>query len=92
MVTEVKTISGLKVLAGKGYYIYGEGFADGDQIYFQSNEGSVSYVSQVEMLASEKGCIRVNLPVGLQTGGYRLFLVRGERKQDLGNVRFELVD
>ena len=90
MVTDVDYISGLAVKGGSTYVIKGNGFEAGDKVLMQGLDNDAEEVA-VETAVSE-GMVTITLPATIATGLYRMTLSRGGSKQELGIVRFKVVE
>lgn len=90
MITDISFLSGMAVKAGSYYAIEGKGFAEGDKLNLipAVTEGN-GFTVDVET-TGDNG-VRFQLPAELTTGTYRMVLVRGEKKQDLGQTSFNVV-
>lgn len=82
MVKKVHYYSGLQVVAGKGYDIYGVGFKDGDKINFVNTDNDANSFS-VDCSLTADG-VHFNLPGEVVSGSYRMLLSREGMIQDLG--------
>lgn len=90
LVKNVDYISGMAVKAGGTYLINGEGFADNDQVTLTLvTDKSKSYTTTISLL--ESGAL-LNLPSELESGQYRMVLVRGEKSQELGVTTLNIME
>ncbi len=90
MVKDVRYYSGLQVAPGKGYDISGRGFNTGDKIVFVDAENSSSSFS-VECSLTADG-VHFNMPETVSSGTYRMSLLRGNQRQDLGTNVLTVVE
>ncbi len=90
MVTDVDYLSGMAVKAGSAYAISGKGFAEGDKIQLIAPSGDVPELTADLQLTADG--VRLSLPADLTSGTYRLMLVRGDKRQDLGQTTFSVVE
>lgn len=90
LVRNIFYYSGVSVVAGNHYPIYGEGFEADDRLVFSPVGGSGDDIA-VQFALQDDGVL-TTIPVGLQSAQYRIFLIRGERTQDLGITRLYVVD
>ncbi|MCR4920622.1 MAG: hypothetical protein K5945_02800 [Bacteroidaceae bacterium] len=90
MVTDVDYLSGMPVKAGSKFLIQGKGFAEGDKVKFvPSGGGTGEFVVDTELT---DGGVRIQLPNNLTTTTYSMTLMRGNKTQDLGMVKFTVVE
>lgn len=87
LATDIKYNSGFAVKTGQTFRIEGKGFQTGDKLTLTSED---SNVTDIEGTASDSD-FSFAIPASLRSGKYRMNLVRGESKQDLGTIKFEVV-
>lgn len=91
LVTDVEYYSGVAVTIGGKFYINGQGFEANDKLRFLSITDETNDVTIEGTLAETSG-LNVIIPAGFQTDQYRLMLVRGDKIQDLGLTKLEVVN
>lgn len=89
MVENTSYFSNAPVKPGSKFLVKGDGFETGDKIAFTNLEAATTAEAVCEL---DKAGIRIIIPEGFQTGRYRMNLVRGTQKQDLGLVNMVVVD
>ena len=87
MITEVSFMSGLPITHGSRYTIQGKGFSEGDQLQLLSVGSSTQYV--VAITPTSEGCYFI-VPESMNSGTYRLTLVRGQQTQVIGSTTFSI--
>ena len=85
MVSDIDFISGIAVKIGATYNISGTGFTEDDKVTDASNIQTLNCT-----LNGENG-IYITIPEGFQSGQYRMMLLRGENRQDLGLTKLQIV-
>ncbi len=89
MVTDVQYYSGMAVKAGGLYSLSGKGFAEGDRVVL----AAIKNVAQQDTLNTviKNDTLSICLPTTLASGRYRMLLLRGDKQQDLGLNKFQVV-
>lgn len=91
MVKNLQYFSNLKAKAGKGYYIYGNGFAAGDKIVFTDKADAENTFVAECVLDAEDG-VKITLPENIVSGTYKMTLMRDKSTQFLGENVIQVVD
>lgn len=77
------------VAKGCYFYIYGKGFKDGDIVRFESlTDSALRMVCDTKLVTDG---LRVTIPMGIISGGYRLTLVRGDVIYPIGSTTVNVV-
>ncbi|MDR3260449.1 MAG: hypothetical protein LBT78_01290 [Tannerella sp.] len=85
----ISFLSGIKVLKGGHYTIMASGFQNGDRIKLTSlSDNNLTHTCDGVATSTY---LRITLPSNLTSGRYRLTVMRGEQKLDIGFVTFEVV-
>ena len=90
MVSDIDFISGIAVKIGATYNISGTGFTEDDKVIFTSVTDASNIQTLNCTLNGENG-IYITIPEGFQSGQYRMMLLRGENRQDLGLTKLQIV-
>jgi len=90
MVSDIKFYTGLALKEGSSITVSGNGFAEGDVIALMPVGDMTKFTALATSVAD--GCATAVLPEGIVTGNYRLVLVRGERQEDLGQIKINIVN
>lgn len=88
LLDDVLLFSGCEVSAGQEYMVLGHGYEQGDKIRMLSSDGESD--NSLDCTAYS-GKVVFNLPDGLTSGTYTLFLERGQKQCPLGNVSLTVV-
>ena len=89
MVSEISYYSGLAMKSGSSLAINGKGFEDGDAVALMAVDGNTTLTPMETTVAD--GSVSVVIPANITTGSYRLMLMRGDRQQDLGQIKLNIV-
>lgn len=89
MVKDVYFYSNAPVKTGGKFPIKGSGFGQGDKILFTSLESDYSESSDCELTADG---INALIPQKMESGKYRMNLIRGTQHQDLGIVNMVILE
>lgn len=82
LVKDIDFLSGMGVKAGGTYFVGGEGFAEGDQVTLTSlTDRTKTYTLTLTL---QEGGALLRLPDTLESGQYRMTLLRGQERQELG--------
>lgn len=90
MVSDVKYYSGLSLKEGSSITIEASGFSTGDVIELAPVSDLTLTIPMVTEISDNKA-VSV-LPSGIRSGNYRIILTRGNMKQDLGQIKINIVD
>ncbi|MGN0231958.1 MAG: LamG-like jellyroll fold domain-containing protein [Muribaculaceae bacterium] len=91
LVSNISYANGLAVCIGDNFTINGTGFAEGDVIKLENISDAENVIEQPVTLAGDNA-VSIVIAEGTITGAYRMTLHRGIDLQDLGIVKFEIVD
>ena len=89
MVTGLSYYSGMAVKPGGTYSLTGKGFAEGDKIVLVALKSGIEPDTLSTVVRNDT--LTMNLPTTLTTGNYRMILVRGDKQQDLGINKYQVV-
>ena len=89
-ITDVEYISGLPVKIGNTYEIAGKGFKVGDKIHLIMIGTPTTFFTQ-EITPLENDSARFVIPENFKTGTYQMLLLRGEKSQNLGFNKLNVV-
>lgn len=89
MITDYSFLSGLTVTTGFDFPIKGKGFEEGDVVRLVSTTSETTYACNTSL--SDEGA-KMTICDDLQSGTYRLNVIRGEQMQDLGICTFVVAD
>ena len=87
MITDFTYMSGLPIKKGVVVKFGGKGFQSGDRLRMESANSSSNYRNlSLTLIGTDSASITI--PSSFATGKYRMYLVRGSVKQDLGLIYF----
>lgn len=71
------------------YYVYANGFKNGDKLSLEAVSGSKNFACET---VYSDGLLKLQIPAGFTAGKYRLLLTRGTSVLPLGYASFKMVD
>lgn len=91
LVSDIEFYSGAAVVIGGTFHVKGQGFHENDKLHFLSITNEANDVTLNGVVVENSG-LDVVIPEGFLTGQYRMMLVRGDKMQDLGLTKVEVVE
>lgn len=87
-ISNLSFLSGCSVSEGYKYYIYGNGFKDGDAVTLQTMDGKGSNYTCKTVKGN--GYLEITIPSGMKSGSFRMMLTRGTTEYPLGKTELKI--